>query len=84
VAEHLHISHRHLSRLFTKHLDVTFTQYIRSEKINKAAILLATTDLPIKRVSQKVGFDTVHYFSSVFKKIMDIPPGEFRAKLQKN
>ncbi|GAB2545642.1 AraC family transcriptional regulator [Gracilibacillus alcaliphilus] len=82
VADHLHVSHRHLSRLFTQHIDVTFTQYVRSEKINKAAILLATTDLPIKIVAQKVGFDTVHYFSSVFKKVMDIPPGEFRTRLQ--
>ncbi|WP_165444945.1 helix-turn-helix transcriptional regulator [Gracilibacillus phocaeensis] len=76
------MSHRHLSRLFTQHIDVTFTQYVRSEKINKAAILLATTDLPIKIVAQQVGFDTVHYFSSVFKKVMDIPPGEFRSRLQ--
>ncbi|WP_066195827.1 AraC family transcriptional regulator [Gracilibacillus timonensis] len=82
VADHLHVSHRHLSRLFTQHIDVTFTQYVRSEKINKAAILLATTDLPIKIVAQQVGFDTVHYFSSVFKKVMDIPPGEFRSRLQ--
>ncbi|WP_165769155.1 AraC family transcriptional regulator [Virgibacillus profundi] len=82
VADYLHVSDRHLSRLFTKHLDVTFTQFVRSEKMNKAAILLATTDLPIKKVAQKVGFDTVHYFSSVFKKVMDIPPGEFRSRLQ--
>ncbi|GGP12920.1 helix-turn-helix transcriptional regulator [Oceanobacillus neutriphilus] len=82
VADRLHVSYRHLSRLFTQHIDVTFTQYVRSEKINKAAILLATTDLPIKIVAQKVGFDTVHYFSRVFKNVMDIPPGEFRTRLQ--
>lgn len=82
VADYLHVSYRHLSRLFTKHLDVTFSQYVRSEKMNQAAILLATTDLPIKTVAQKVGYDTVHYFSSVFKKVMDIPPGEFRSRLK--
>lgn len=84
VAEYLHVSNRHLSRLFTDELGITFTQYVRNERINKATKLLSTTDLPIKTVSNKVGFETVHYFTTVFKQIIGTTPGEFSRKLTSN
>ncbi|MGG1678203.1 AraC family transcriptional regulator [Neobacillus sp. NRS-1170] len=84
VADNLHISSRHLSRLFTEELGVSFTQYVRNERINQAALLLTTTDLSIKAIASQTGFDTVHYFTTVFKEIIGVTPGEFNKQLTTN
>lgn len=82
VAEFLHISGRHLSRVFQSELGESFSSYVRKEKIRKAGILLSDTDLTIKEISEKTGFDTVHYFSSVFLTEMGMPPGKFKQKFK--
>lgn len=80
VADYLHISGRHLSRIFDSELGQSFSSYVRKEKIRQAGILLATTDLTIKEISDRTGFDTVHYFTTVFTAEMGMPPGKFRKK----
>lgn len=84
VANNLHISSRHLSRLFSKELGITFSQYVRNERINQATVLLITTNLPIKIIAQKTGFETVHYFSTVFKELMGVTPGKFIKRVRQN
>lgn len=78
VAYHLHISGRHLSRVFLSELGQSFSSYVRKERIRKAGILLSKTDLSIKEISEETGFDNVHYFTSVFSKEMGMPPAMFR------
>jgi len=82
VANYLHISPRHLSRLFTVELGQTFSHYVRKERVRQAAALLTTTDWSIKRIAEATGFDTVHYFTHVFKKETGLPPGEFSRKFR--
>ncbi|WP_165822642.1 AraC family transcriptional regulator [Paenibacillus montanisoli] len=81
VADYLHISPRHLSRLFTEELGMTFTNFVRKERVAQAATLLSAGRLSIKKIAEDTGFDTVHYFSSVFKAEMGVTPGEFNKKL---
>ena len=80
VADYLHISGRHLSRIFDSELGQSFSSYVRKEKIRQAGIWLATTDLTIKEISERTGFDTVHYFTTVFAAEMNMPPGKFRQR----
>lgn len=82
VANHLHISSRHLSRLFNQELGQPFTMFIRKERIRKAGILLSDSDIPIKDIAEQTGFSSVHYFMNVFTKEMDMPPGKFREKFR--
>lgn len=82
VAQHLHISSRHLSRLFLAELGQSCASYIRKERVRKAGILLSETGLSIKDISRQTGFDTVHYFTSVFSAEMGLPPAKFKQKFQ--
>jgi AraC-type DNA-binding domain-containing proteins len=82
VAGHLLISGRHLSRVFLSELGQSFSSYVRKERIRKAGILLTNTDLSIKEISEQTGFDTVHYFTSVFAKEMGMPPARFKKKFK--
>ncbi len=80
VAEHLHLSKRHVSRIFNQELGQSFTAFIRKERIRKAGILLSESDIPIKDIAEQTGFSSVHYFTNVFSKEMNMPPGQFRKK----
>lgn len=78
IAKHLHISSRHLSRLFVKELGVSYSDYVKKERIQKSAMLLKTTNLSIKEISEQTGFKNVHYFTRVFSATVRNPPGNFR------
>lgn len=78
IAKHLHISNRHLSRLFMKELGVSYSDYVKNKRIQKSANLLKTTNLSIKEISEQTGFINVHYFTRVFKATVGSSPGYFR------
>ena len=78
VASQFHISGRHLSRKFVSELDVSYSEFVQNERVQRAAALLKTTDLSIKDIAKQTGFKTVHYFTRVFHSVMGSPPGIFR------
>lgn len=78
VANHLNISERHLSRLFSAGIDESFTEFIRSERVRQASRLLMNSELPIKKIAELTGFSSVHYFTRVFMEDKKLPPGKFR------
>ncbi|MHA0856725.1 AraC family transcriptional regulator [Paenibacillus sp. CMAA1364] len=80
VANYIHISGRHLSRICQQELGQSFSSYVKKERIRKASMLLTDADLTIKEISVILGFNTVHYFTSVFTDEMGIPPGEFKKR----
>jgi AraC family transcriptional regulator, arabinose operon regulatory protein len=79
IASHLHISSRHLSRLFGTELGVSYSEYVQNERVQRAAILLKKTDLSIKDIVEETGFSNVHYFTRVFTSTMRSSPGRFRS-----
>jgi AraC family L-rhamnose operon transcriptional activator RhaR len=80
IAGYLNVSERHLSRLFSAGIHENFTNYIRDERIRKAAVLLATSELSIKEIAEAAGFSSVHYFTRVFMRSKLLPPGRYRRK----
>jgi transcriptional regulator GlxA family with amidase domain len=82
IARYLNVSERHLSRMFSTGIGENFTNYVRDERIRKAATLLASGDLPIKEISEATGFSSVHYFTRVFTQMKEVPPAQYRRKYQ--
>jgi AraC-like DNA-binding protein/mannose-6-phosphate isomerase-like protein (cupin superfamily) len=80
LANYLHVSGRHLSRLFTDETGQSYVIFVQSERIRSAANLLKYTNDPIKDISEKVGFNSVHYFTKAFSSKTGLPPGEYRTK----
>jgi AraC-like DNA-binding protein/mannose-6-phosphate isomerase-like protein (cupin superfamily) len=78
VANYLHISSRHLSRLFSNELCESFSIYIRKERVREAARLLEMTSIPIKEIADVTGFGSVHYFTRVFITMMNVSPAKYR------
>lgn len=77
-AAHVHLSASYFSSLFKQVTGMTVTQYITSERIQKARLLLVE-GAQVQEVAVAVGYEERRYFSEMFKKITGQTPSEFRA-----
>lgn len=78
VSQELGISSRHLSRLFHSQLGQTFVHYVQERRVQKAKKWLLNSDIAIKDIAKRTGFDSVHYFTRVFTKKLGVAPAKFR------
>ena len=84
LADHFEISSSKMSILFKSAIGETFVAYLSAKRIAQAKALLAYPDLSIEEIGKMCGFENVHSFRRVFKKIAQIPPSDYReALLQK-
>jgi AraC-like DNA-binding protein len=54
--------------------------YLQALRISCAKSLLERGEGPVQRVSQKVGYDDVAFFRTLFKRETGMTPGEYRAQ----
>lgn len=78
LASRLQVSAVYLSRVLKKELNDSFVTLVTRARIRKAAQLLDSTSLPIHTIAERVGYETQHYFSTAFKKMMGISPAQYR------
>jgi YesN/AraC family two-component response regulator len=77
-ARQFHINATYISRMFKKYTNVSFITYINELRIKKAVELLRDTDLSIKEIAQKVGYNNINYFYKSFKTIIGTTPKIFK------
>ena len=53
-------------------------QYVTNWRMQNAKSFLMSSDLPIDRVAQNVGYDSAAAFSKAFKREFNLNPSEFR------
>jgi len=78
VARKVHISPSHLSRLFKDELGMTIIDYLTDIRIAAAKQMLENSDLMVKEIAEKVGYQEASYFTRVFKKNTGVSPAEYR------
>ena len=64
--------------MFKKYTKLSPQAYILNFKIEKAAVLLATTDLKIGDIARSVGYSNTLLFSKTFKKLKEMTPSDYR------
>lgn len=80
VANGVNCSGSHFFALFKKRTGCSPIQYFNQLKIQKGCQYLSFTDLSVKELSSKIGFNDPFYFSRLFRKTMGISPQEYRNK----
>lgn len=78
LASELLISREHLSRIFKLHVGITLQDYILRQKMSLACKLLKGTGLSTKEVAARLGYNRPSQFTRSFKKLLHIPPSQFR------
>lgn len=70
----------YFSRLFLRYTGERPLAYIHMKRIERAQYLIATTKLSYTQIAEATGFDTLPYFSKIFKKVTSLSPGEYRKR----
>ena len=67
-----------LCRLFHRFSDDSPYQLLLKLRVNLSVDLLLGTDLLVKQVAERAGFDDPFHFSRVFKRMQGISPAAFQ------
>jgi two-component system response regulator YesN len=78
VASSLGLSPGYLSRLLKQQTGHSFTDFLARFRIGKAVGMLADPSLKVQTVAELTGYASQHYFTRTFKKILGVPPQQFR------
>lgn len=84
LSEKLELSSGYLSVMFKKNFGIPFQDYLLQKRMEKAKLLLLTTELKNYEVAEQVGFEDVNYFITKFKKYYQIAPKQYREMVLKN
>lgn len=72
------LSKDHFIRLFKKDMNATPTQYINEKKMERAQLMLLSSNKSIKDIAYELSFVNVYYFNRLFKKTTGLTPSEYR------
>lgn len=81
LAGELGISSHQLSELINSHLGMSFSRYIREQRVAAAkALLLANGKQSVLSISLDTGFKSQSSFYAAFKELTGVSPGDFRKR----
>jgi AraC-like DNA-binding protein len=81
LTEELQLSKSHLSRIINAELNTSFTDYINSLRVSEAKKLLLNSDFSnytLIAIGLESGFNSKTTFNTVFKKLTNQTPSQFR------
>ncbi len=72
----------YLARKFKKETGMELTGYIKKKRLERGRLLLATTELTIEEIAERLQFCSRSHFSDSFRKEMGMPPSQVRKKVK--
>lgn len=78
LSDLIHYSPSYFSKCFKEHTGKNVSDYIRELRIQRAEVLLATTDYQIQEIADMVGIFKINTFGTVFRKAHGISPTTYR------
>lgn len=71
------VNPHHLSRTFTQVEGITLTAWLRKQRIEQAAVLLATGRCNVSEAALEVGYQSLSHFSRAFMEEKGVPPSRW-------
>ncbi|WP_025785709.1 helix-turn-helix domain-containing protein [Sporosarcina sp. D27] len=82
VAAKIHLSPTYLSRKFLEEMNIGFADYLNSYRLEMAKrMLINEPEASISAVADHTGFNSQHYFSSLFRKNFGLTPSAYRLQI---
>lgn len=78
AAASTHWSSGYLSKMFKSVTGCTFVSYLMQWRISRAKLMLASTQMPVRKIAAELDFNQVNYFSRVFRAHTGMSPSEYR------
>ena len=78
ISDILHINPSYFSMLFKKNFGVNFVDYVTELRISASKELLKDPFLSATEIANAVGYESLNYYTRVFKKTTGVTPTEYR------
>lgn len=78
LAQRVNQHQDYFSRLFLQHTGERPLAYIHQKRIERAQYLIITTTMSYAEIAEATGFDSLPYFSKIYKKVTSLTPSEYR------
>jgi transcriptional regulator GlxA family with amidase domain len=82
LAERVHMSPRHLSRIFLKECGTTPMTFLANARIDAARRCLEATNLPLREIARRCGFEDTDGFRRTFSRRLKINPADYRERFR--
>lgn len=80
LAQRFHYSQRQITRIVQNCTGESFEALVARLRMERAALLLKSTDTPIAKISQDIGYATLSSFYRIFSATYACAPAAYRAK----
>ncbi len=74
LADSMGVSSAYLGKLFLEQMHMHFNDYLLSERLKHACLLLRESTMPMNEIASKCGFASQTYFNRSFKRIYGMSP----------
>lgn len=78
IADHVNLHPVYLSSLYKQEMKENISDFIMRYRMEKAGVMLGSTDIKIYELASQMGFQNPPYFSKLFKNYYGVTPQEYR------
>lgn len=82
ICNELNINKSYFCKIFKSETGYTFTNFLNIFRVEKSKKLLKNSNMSLLDVAVSVGFNSQNYYSSVFKKITNKTPLEYKQEIK--
>lgn len=83
LSERVGYTPSHLSRLIRKYTGISFTELLTRVRIAQGCLFLFDPDIPVSDIPEKIGYESMLYFSRLFRKYTGQTPLCFRREIRR-
>ncbi len=82
ICEKFLIGKTHLKTIFKKRTNESVMAYFKQLKISEAKKLIREAHCNFSQIANKLGYESIHYFSRYFKKSTGMTPSEYATSVK--
>ncbi|MDR2079474.1 MAG: AraC family transcriptional regulator, partial [Treponema sp.] len=68
----------YFNQMIKRHTGMTYSMFLQNIRMEKAELLLQTTEFPVEEIARKVGYGNLSYFYRIFTRKFSMKPNEMR------
>ena len=84
LAERCGYSENYFRQVFRESVGMAPNAYINQRKIAKAKELMLYSERNVTQIAEQLGYQSIHYFSRLFKKVTGITPTDYISRVKDN
>ncbi|MDR0707994.1 MAG: AraC family transcriptional regulator, partial [Treponema sp.] len=68
----------YFNHMIKRHTGMTYSAFLQNIRLEKAELLLQSTEFPVEQIARKVGYENLSYFYRIFTRKFAMKPDEMR------